>query len=81
MAKAHRADGQGEVQPTAEHGCAGRSFHWPSSRIWAANRWGMRFVLGPWRSMLVIYEYRETEDRAVVLTIQNARACTAATSE
>lgn len=41
----------------------------------------MRFVLGPWRSMLVIYEYRETEDRAVVLTIQDARASTAATSE
>lgn len=46
------------------------------------GRWsGMRFVLGPWRWMLVVYEYREAEDRAVVLTIQDARASTAATSD
>lgn len=46
------------------------------------GRWSrMRFVLGPWRWMLVVYEYREAEDRVVVLTIQDARASTAATSD
>lgn len=41
----------------------------------------MRFLLGPWRWMLVVYEYREAEDRVVVLTIQDARASSAAASE
>jgi len=39
------------------------------------GRWsGMRFVLGPWRWMLCVYVVFEDEDRAVVLTIQDARA-------
>jgi hypothetical protein len=45
------------------------------------GRWrGFRFVLGPWRWMLLVYVYLEPEDRVVVVTIQDARSSTAATS-
>lgn len=45
------------------------------------GRWeGLRFILGPWRWMLVVYEHRANEDRVVVLTIQDARSSTAATT-
>lgn len=45
------------------------------------GRWhGMRFVLGPWRWMLLVYEYLEEADRVVVLTIQDARSSSAANS-
>jgi plasmid stabilization system protein ParE len=39
---------------------------------------GMRFLLGPWRWMLLVYEYRPDEDRVVVVTIQDARSSSAA---
>ena len=46
------------------------------------RRWqGLRFVLGPWRWMLLVYEYDEDADRVTVLTIQDARSSAAATSE
>ena len=46
-----------------------------------AGRWsGLRFLLGPWRWMLMVYLYDEAADRAVVLTIQDARSSSAATS-
>lgn len=45
------------------------------------GRWqGMRFVLGPWRWMLLVYEYDEVEDRVVVVTIQDARSSASAIS-
>ncbi len=45
------------------------------------GRWqATRFVLGPWRWMLLVYEHIESEDRVVVLTIQDARSSSAATS-
>ena len=45
------------------------------------GRWlGLRFVLGPWRWMLLVYEYLEDEDRVVVLTIQDARSSSAVRS-
>ncbi|MPZ87987.1 MAG: hypothetical protein GEU81_07910 [Nitriliruptorales bacterium] len=44
------------------------------------GRWeGMRFILGPWRWMLVVYRFDESEDRVVVLTIQDSRSSRAAT--
>ncbi len=44
------------------------------------GRWqGMRFVLGPWRWMLLVYEYDEVEDRVVVVTIQDARSSASVT--
>lgn len=46
------------------------------------GRWeGLRSVLGPWRWMLLIYEYVEDEDRVIVVTIQNARTSAVMTSE
>lgn len=45
------------------------------------GRWsGLRFLLGPWRWMLLVYEYDEEAERVVVLTIQDARSSSAATS-
>ena len=41
---------------------------------------GFRFLLGPWRWMLLVYVFIEAEDRVVVVTIQEARSSTAATS-
>lgn len=40
----------------------------------------MRFLLGPWRWMLLVYEYDEAADRVVILTIHDARSSSAATS-
>lgn len=41
---------------------------------------GMRFVLGPWRWMLLVHEYDEEANRVTVLTIQDSRSSRAATS-
>jgi hypothetical protein len=40
-----------------------------------SGRWeGMRFLLGPWRWMILVYVFIEPEDRVVVLTVQDARS-------
>jgi plasmid stabilization system protein ParE len=41
---------------------------------------GLRFVLGPWRWMVVVYEYDEASDTVGVLTVQDARSSMAVTS-
>ena len=39
------------------------------------GRWeGFRFVLGPWRWLIVVYVYDEAEDRVAVVTVQDGRA-------
>lgn len=44
------------------------------------GRWrGLRFVLGPWRWMLLVYEYAEDEDRVIIVTIQDTRSSAATT--
>jgi hypothetical protein len=44
------------------------------------GRWaGMRFVLGPWRWMLLVYTVLDDGERVVVVTIQDARTATAVT--
>ena len=40
---------------------------------------GLRFLFGPWRWMVVVYEYDEANDTVGVLTVQDARSSTAAT--
>jgi hypothetical protein len=46
-----------------------------------SGRWSpFRFVLGPWRWLLIVYAYDEDEDLVVVVTIQDARSSSAATS-
>ncbi len=43
-------------------------------------RWeGFRFILGPWRWMIVVYEYDEAADRVAIVTIQDGRSSRAAT--
>jgi hypothetical protein len=45
------------------------------------GRWsGFRFILGPWRWMLIVYVYDEPEDVVLVVTIQDGRSSTAASS-
>jgi hypothetical protein len=45
------------------------------------GRWSpFRFVLGPWRWMLVVYAYEEPEDVVLVVTFQDARSSSAVTS-
>lgn len=44
-----------------------------------AGRWeGYRFILGPWRWLILVYVSIENEDRVVVVTIQDARSSMAA---
>jgi len=45
------------------------------------GKWeGLRFLLGPWRWLLIVYVHLEQQDRVVVVTIQDARSSAAATS-
>jgi hypothetical protein len=45
------------------------------------GRWtGFRFLLGPWRWMLVVYRYNDETDTLVIVTIQNARSARAPTT-
>ncbi|HEX3910542.1 MAG TPA: hypothetical protein VHW67_07580 [Solirubrobacteraceae bacterium] len=39
----------------------------------------LRFVLGPWRWLLLVYYCEEQDDRLTVVTIQDARSSSAAT--
>src|SRR3954447_6236943 len=45
------------------------------------GRWdGFRFVLGPWRWMVLVYVVLHADDRVVVVTIQDARSSRAVTT-
>lgn len=45
------------------------------------GRWSpFRFILGPWRWMLILYIYDEPGDVVLIVTIQDARSSSAATS-
>jgi hypothetical protein len=53
----------------------------PSMGSALSGRWGgFRFLLGPWRWMLLVYVYLEAEERVVVVTIQDARSASSATA-
>jgi plasmid stabilization system protein ParE len=40
-----------------------------------AGRWeGLRFVLGPWRWMVIVYVYQRKDDQVSVVTIQDGRS-------
>lgn len=42
------------------------------------GRWrGLRFLLGPWRWMILVYVYFEDEERVVVVTIEDGRSARA----
>ena len=45
------------------------------------GRWASyRFILGPWRWMLIVYLYDDDLDRVSIATIQDARSSRAATA-
>jgi hypothetical protein len=45
------------------------------------GRWArFRFVLGPWRWMIIVYEYDEDADRVALDTIQDGRSARSPTS-
>jgi hypothetical protein len=45
------------------------------------GRWaGFRFLLGPWRWMILVYVYFEDEDRVVVVTVEDGRSARAASA-
>jgi plasmid stabilization system protein ParE len=45
------------------------------------ERWGdLRFIVGPWRWLLVVYAYEQAANRVLVVTIQDARSSGAVTS-
>jgi plasmid stabilization system protein ParE len=45
------------------------------------GRWKpLRFVLGPWRWMLILYSYEEPDDLVLVVAFQDARSSAAAKS-
>lgn len=41
---------------------------------------GFRFILGPWRWLILVYVHLPEEDRVVVVTIQDARSSTSPTT-
>jgi mRNA-degrading endonuclease RelE of RelBE toxin-antitoxin system len=44
------------------------------------GRWnGYRFILGPWRWLIVLYKYDAEEDTVLVASFEDGRASTAAT--
>lgn len=47
-----------------------------------SGRWaGVRFLLGPWRWLVLVYVVVEAENRVVVVTIQDGRSSGAAAGE
>ena len=45
------------------------------------GRWaGMRFILGPWRWMILVYRYDEVTDEVAVVTIQDSRSARSASA-
>jgi hypothetical protein len=45
------------------------------------GRWeGFRLLLGPWRWLLLVYVFVESEDRVVVVTVQDGRSVEAASA-
>jgi hypothetical protein len=45
------------------------------------GRWSpFRFILGPWRWMLIVYVHDESKDLVFIVTIQDAQSSSAATS-
>lgn len=53
----------------------------PTVGVELAGNWsGLRAVLGPWRWMIIVYDFMEEDDLVAVLTIQDARSSGAPSS-
>jgi plasmid stabilization system protein ParE len=56
--------------------------HFPRMGAELGGRWsGLRFVLGPWRWMLLVYAVFDDEDRVIVVTVQDGRSSRAVTTD
>lgn len=52
----------------------------PAIGVPLAGRWsGYRFIIGPWRWMLIVYEYDQDRDLVGIVTVQDTRSSSAAT--
>ncbi|OFW55022.1 MAG: hypothetical protein A2146_00410 [Actinobacteria bacterium RBG_16_67_10] len=57
---------EASIQPLAKFPSLGHAL---------GGRWsGYRYVLGPWRWMVIVYEYLEDQDLVAVVTVQDARS-------
>lgn len=55
--------------------------HFPLFGASLEGRWrDYRFILGPWRWMLIVYAYDTDTDVVAVVTVQDARSSAAATA-
>jgi hypothetical protein len=53
----------------------------PSIGRHLGGQWeSFRFIIGPWRWLLIVYVYDERRDTVFVVSIQDARASTAVTN-
>src|SRR5437870_2495858 len=41
---------------------------------------GFRFVLGPWRWMVIVYDFHEDRELVVIATVQDGRSSSSATA-
>jgi hypothetical protein len=41
----------------------------------------IRFLLGPWRWMIIVYAYFDGDDRVVIVSVEDGRTSTATTAE
>jgi plasmid stabilization system protein ParE len=60
------------IAPLAEFPCLGRALE-------GGGYDGLRFILGPWRWMVVVYEHDAAADAVNILAVEDARSSTAAT--
>ncbi len=45
------------------------------------ERWGgLRFIVGPWRWLLIVYAYEQPTDRVLVVGVQDASSSSAVTN-
>jgi len=52
--------------------------HFPLLGATLEGRWaGFRFIVGPWRWMIVLYRYDEADDRVAIVTIRDGRSARA----
>lgn len=55
-------------------------FPWLGTEL-AGGGWdGLRFLLGPWRWMVVVYEVYDDGERVVIVTVQDGRSSQSATA-
>lgn len=52
-------------------------FPWLGTALEGTEWEGLRFLLGPWRWMVIVYEILDEGERVVVVTVQDGRSSSA----